>query len=399
MGGFMDSSSDNLKDSPKEVFMKTINLRKAERYPVALHWWGVYKYESAGLDYKRDAWQEAAKISEVYSQFYEKFKPDWFHLHIGTPSYFEGSQIIEKKEKSYLIIDPSQKDIKKLDKYFSVNTGADEEIVDFPDYLLGSRSYKPKIELGNKKSIDEYIKKYIHMDSRLITHLGYTDHVKIISDRYGSEIFIGVHIPSAICEIFDPKTGYIGFEQGLLAFHDYPEGMRYLLERCYEEQLEWAKAYDRAGAHAYIISESYISPDIVNPQIYRNFMKDIHADYFSEIKKIGLIPICMFWGDVNLIIPDLLMINASALMFEESKKGFILDVRKIREKIGDRICVFGNIDSISLLHSGTPEDIRKEVEMQLGGANNNFITCNGSPITPGTPLENIRAMMEAGREG
>jgi uroporphyrinogen decarboxylase len=93
------------------------------------------------------------------------------------------------------------------------------------------------------------------------------------------------------------------------------------------------------------------------------------------------------------------MINASALMFEESKKGFILDVRKIREKIGNRVCVFGNIDSISLLHSGTPEDIRKEVEMQLGGANNNFITCNGSPITPGTPLENIRAMMEAGREG
>ncbi|MCL5072975.1 MAG: hypothetical protein M1308_19115 [Actinobacteria bacterium] len=171
------------------------------------------------------------------------------------------------------------------------------------------------------------------------------------------------------------------------------------MERCYEEQLEWVKAYARAGAHAYIISESYISPDIVNPQIYRGFMKDIHADYFGEIKKMGLVPICMFWGDINPILPDLLEINASALMFEESKKDFILDIKKIRGKIGERICVFGNIDSISLLHSGTPEDIRKEVEMQLDGANNNFITCNGSPITSGTPSENIMAMVEAGRKG
>lgn len=395
----MGNGSNNLKESPKEIFMKTINLNKAERSPVAVHWWGIYKYESAGLDYRRDAWREAGKISEVYSQFYEKFKPDWFHLHIGTPSYFEDSQIVEKNEKFHLIIDPSKKDLKKSDKYLSVNTGADEEIVDFPDYLLGSRSRRPKINLGSKKNIDEYIKEYIHMDTELITQLGYTDHVKIISDRYGSEIFMGVHIPSAICEIFDPITGYAGFEQGLLAFHDWPEGMRYLLERCYEEQLEWAKAYARAGTHAYIISESYISPDIVNPRIYRGFMKDIHADYFGEIKKMGLVPICMFWGDINPILPDLLEINASAMMFEESKKDFILDIKIIREKIGERICVFGNIDSIGLLHYGTPEDIRKEVEIQLDGANNNFITCNGSPITSGTPPENIQAMVEAGRKG
>ncbi|MCL4417778.1 MAG: hypothetical protein M1365_14000, partial [Actinobacteria bacterium] len=306
---------------------------------------------------------------------------------------------IEKKEKSYLIIDPSQKDIKKLDKYFSVNTGDDEEIVDFPDYLLGSRSHRPKIKLESKKRIDEYIKEYVHMDAELILQLGYTDHVKIISDRYGSEIFMGVHIPSAICEIFDPITGYAGFEQGLLAFHDWPEGMRYLLERCYEEQLEWAKAYARAGAHAYIISESYISPDIVNPRIYRDFMKDVHADYFNEIKKMGLVPICMFWGDINPILSDLLEINVSAMMFEESKKGFILDIKRIREKIGERICVFGNIDSIRLLHCGTPEDIKKEVGIQLDGANNNFITCNGSPIASGTPSENVQAMIEAGRKG
>ena len=111
-------------------------------------------------------------------------------------------------------------------------------------------------------------------------------------------LFLAVHIPSAICEIFDPTTGYLGFEEGLMSFYDYPEGMKYLLEKCYEEQLEWAKAFAEAGAHSFIISESYISPDLANPEIYRNFMKPVHARYFQGIKNYGLIPICMFWGDV-----------------------------------------------------------------------------------------------------
>ena len=385
-------------DNSKDLFFKAINLRKVSRCPVGLHWWGIYKYGVLGLDYKKDAWKEGEELSKVYSKFYEKFKPDWFHLHIGTPIYFKNSEIIKRDNKSYLMIDPRYRDIKKEDKYFSVNSSDDEEIVDFPDYLLGSRSNKPKVDLSSKSKIDDYIKKYIHMDSEEIIELGYTDHVLKIVEKYRDDVFTAVHIPSAICEIFDPTTGYLGFERGLIAFHDYPVTMRYLLERCYEEQLEWAKAYAIAGVHAYIISESYISPDLANPNIYRNFMKDIHKDYFKEVENMGPVPICMFFGDVNQILEDLTEINIKALMVEESKKGFDLDIKKIRDQIGNRVCVFGNVDSISLLHNGTPKEVKDEVIAQARGAKNNFIIANGSPITPGTPEANIKSFISAAKE-
>ena len=385
-------------DNSKDLFLETINLKKVNRYPAGLHWWGIYKYGVLGFDCKMDAWKEGEELSKVYSKFYEKFKPDWFHLHIGTPIYFKNSEIIKRDNKSYLMIDSRYRDIKKEDKYFSVNSSDDEEIVDFPDYLLGSRSYKPKVDLSSKSKIDDYIKKYIHMDSEEIIKLGYTDHVLKIVEKYKDKVFIAVHIPSAICEIFDPTTGYLGFEKGLMAFYDYPDGMRYLLERCYEEQLEWAKAYTEVGAHAYIISESYISPDLVDPYIYRKFIKGIHRDYFKEIENMGLIPICMFWGDINPILEDLTEINIKALMMEESKKGFIIDIEKIRKQIGDRVCIFGNIDSINLLYNGTLEEIRKEVIKQAKGAKNNFIIANGSPITMGTPEENIKSLINAVKE-
>jgi len=83
-------------DAPKDIFSKTINLEKASRYPVAPHWWGLYKYELFGLDEKKDAWKDGNSISGVYIDFYEKFKPDWFHLHIGTPKYLKDSEIFKK---------------------------------------------------------------------------------------------------------------------------------------------------------------------------------------------------------------------------------------------------------------------------------------------------------------
>lgn len=386
-----------MNENSKNIFLKILEHKKAERYPVAPHWWGIYKYWVFGLDYKKDAWKEGSKLSDVYIKFYEEFKPDWFHLHIGTPIYFRNSEIVNKNGKNYLLIDNSYRSLKKSDKYFSSNSSEDEEIVDFPDYLLGSRSRKPKVSLANKRKIDEFIKRYIHMTAEQIIALGYTDHVKIISEKYRDSVFIAVHIPSAVCEIFDPTTGYTGFEQGLLAFYDNPSEMKYFLEKCYEEQLQWAKAYAKAGAHCYIISEAFISPDLVNPDIYRKFLKDIHKNYFLEVKNMGLIPLCYFTGDINPIINDLAEINISGLLTEESKKGFKIDVKKIRSEIGDKICIFGNIDSIYLMHDGTPEKVKEEVLSQIKGSNNNFITCNGSPITIGTPKENVVAMIKAGK--
>ncbi len=385
-------------DNSKELMLKTLNLKKSERIPVAPHWWGLYKYEALGLDYKIHAWNDGYKLSEVYINFYKKFQPDWFHLHIGTPKYFADSQIVLKNGKYYLEINKSLRKLKKEDKYFSVNSQENEEIVDFPDYLLGSRCNKPKVDLANRKKIDEFIKYYIHLSAAEIMELGYADHVIKIAAEYGKEVFIAVHIPSAICEIFDPTTGYLGFEAGLMAFNDYPEEMQYFLYRCYEEQLEWAKAYIKAGAHAFIISESFISADLVSPQIYKKFMKHIHSDYFMEIKNYGLIPMCMFWGNVNPLLKDYSETNVMAILVEESKKGFVLNINKIREQIGEKVCVFGNIDSLYLLREGSHKDIKNEAISQAEGAKYNFITSNGSPIALGTPQSNIEVLIKSGKE-
>ena len=384
-------------ENAKRLFLDALAGRPASRPPVALHWWGTWKYEALGLPFPGAAWRDGADLAGVYARFQEAFRPDWLHLHIGTPRWFRGAEIVERGGGPVLAIAPGMRGLKSGDRYLSVCSGADEDIVDFPDYLLGSRVCRPKVDLSSERSVDAYVERWVRMSAEEIAGLGYTDHVPPVVARFGGEALVAVHIPSAVCEIYDPNTGYTGFEPGLIAFHDHPDGMRRLLARCYEAQLEWARAYARAGAHAFVISESFISPDIAHPSIYRSYLAGVHRDYFAEIARMGLQPVCMFWGDVMPILEDLAGIGIRGLLVEETKKGFTLDIAAIFKILAGRVCLFGNVDSLELLRHGSPESIAAEVRRQAGGAGAGFVTANGSPVAPGTPVENVRALLAAGR--
>jgi hypothetical protein len=385
-------------ETPRAVITAALEGRPASLPPVALHWWGVWKYEALGLPFPDAAWQPGSALADVYGSFYDAFRPGWFHLHIGTPRWFEGASLQRIDGADRLVVDPRFRGLKAADRYFSAECGDAEEIIDFADYLLASRVHRPRVDLAHAEAIDEYVHRWVRMSAAEIEEQGYADHVAAVCARRGAEAFVAVHIPSAVCEIFDPYTGYVGFEQGLVAFHDEPEGMRRLIARCYEAQLEWAHAFARAGAHAFVISESYISPDIAHPSVYRGWLKGVHREYFAEIARMGLVPLCMFWGDVVPVIDDLAETGIRGLLVEESKKGFTLDIAELRRRAAGRFALFGNLDSITLLRHGAPGQVRAEVRRQAAGAGAGFLAANGSPVAPGTPPENVRALIDAGRE-
>lgn len=383
----------------RERVEKSLNLEKVNENVVSTHWWGLYKYEVAGLDYKKAMFNDGKTLVAAYEKFYNTFKPDWFHLHIGTPKYFKDAQIITQEEIKYVVFHDKYLDLKKEDKYFSVYSAFKKErVIDIADYILESKKNRPKVDLSSKRKINEFVKKYVWMDSELITKLGYTDHVQDLSRKYGDNVFINVHLPSQICEIMDPFTGYVGFEKGLMGFYDWSEGMKYLIEKCYEAQLEWVKAYKEVGAHAFTISEGNMAADSISPKTYREFLKPVHKDFFKEIKSMNLYALISFWGNINPLLNDVREIGVDGLLIEESRKNYKLDVVDIIKIVGDRICLFGNVDSVNTICLGNSEDIRKEIGKQREAKKyGSFIFSNGSPFTLGTPKENVFELMSYAR--
>jgi hypothetical protein len=73
------------------------------------------------------------------------------------------------------------------------------------------------------------------------------------------------------------------------------------------------------------------------------------------------------------------------------------DISYFKEKIGDKVCLKGNIHPVKFMNYGKPEDVKKEAKRQLLAAKSNggYVMCTGGELGDGCPNENIYALIEA----
>lgn len=78
--------------------------------------------------------------------------------------------------------------------------------------------------------------------------------------------------------------------------------------------------------------------------------------------------------------------------------GYQVDLDRIAEVMGGRVVLVGNVNPM-LIHTGTPEQVREATRIVIEklAPYRGLIIQDGSNIPPGSPLENINAMMEAAK--
>ena len=344
----------------KEIVINTINGTPAERIAVTPHWWGLYKFEIAfGMkDYSEEykAWGvDSEALANVDSEFYELFKPDIFHL-TTAPSL---TPLAEERNR---------------------------RIWDSLEKMRESLSCS---------DIDAYIDA-IYQDEDEIIQSRIFSHVTILREKY-PDVFIVVNEGNPICSVLDPH-GIIGFERGLIALKENPGFMAELTYKLYEVVLPRMRALKAAGADGYIGSETYCSCDLISPETYKDIIYPAQKYFYTETKNTGLYPFVYYCGEVLPILDYICELGADALLVEESKKNFRLEISEIYKKIGGRMTLFGNLDSVDILQKGTKEDVRKETVRQISTCGNGkFIMANGCPISFSTPIANVMEMIETAK--
>ncbi len=73
------------------------------------------------------------------------------------------------------------------------------------------------------------------------------------------------------------------------------------------------------------------------------------------------------------------------------------EISEVRAKVGNKVCLLGNIPPLDELALGTPDSVKAAVKscLQNYGGNEGIILSAGGGASPGTPGENIRAMIDA----
>jgi len=148
--------------------------------------------------------------------------------------------------------------------------------------------------------------------------------------------------------------------------------------------LEYAKAQYRAGSDIVQISDPTASPELIGPPSFKQFAKPALTQVAESLGGPRLLHIC---GGAEAIVPDMAETGFDGISVDEA-----VDVARIKPLVGN-VKVLGNVSSKSTLVFGSPEDVKKESRKALeSGVDFLEPGCGFSPLTP---IENIKAMVEA----
>jgi len=199
-----------------------------------------------------------------------------------------------------------------------------------------------------------------------------------------------------------------GMEQALMDLVLRPDEMERLLRRIHEVQMQyWEKALEVVGDNIDITMHSddlgvQTSP-MMSPDMYRRFVKPLHAEMISMIKKKAkgevkfLLHSC---GSVRSLIPDFIEVGVDILNPVQVSAAN-MDTRELKREFGKDLCFCGGgVDTQEILPRGTPEQVRDEVKRRLddlapGGG---YVFAAVHNIQADVPAENLQAMYESFQE-
>jgi uroporphyrinogen decarboxylase len=140
---------------------------------------------------------------------------------------------------------------------------------------------------------------------------------------------------------------------------------------------------------------------LISPQMYREFLKPIHADYIGFIKERTKAKVFFHTdGDVRPLIDDFVEIGVDILNPIQTSAGKMSDLATLKKRFGKEIVFCGGIDTHRVLPYGTPEEVRQEVRRVIGmlGEGGGYMVASVHTVMNDVPPENVLAMVDAVEE-
>ncbi len=186
-----------------------------------------------------------------------------------------------------------------------------------------------------------------------------------------------------------------GIEPGLALLNEDPELFRETSGFLLELAVAWGTEQIRAGADALWLGDCVACSGFISPNHYTEFAAEGAFKASETLKKEGAF---VFYHAGEESLPRLRLMAAaepSALSVGEGA-----DIAEVKEALGDRVCLIGNIDGIGVVGRGTTAEVERETAriMEAGKKGGGYIFNSGEGIPYEAPEENMRAMIRTARK-
>ena len=207
-------------------------------------------------------------------------------------------------------------------------------------------------------------------------------------------------IMNGVVGTFYMCTLYVGESNLFTMLYDQPDLIHYLSSKILEATIETIRALAAAGHDAIYIDDALTTCDMISVDFYERFSMPYVKAMIDEIHALGKSAFLIYFGGVADRAEQIASLGADALNVETSMKSYTNDLGAISDQVGDRMCLWGNLDPVGVVQRGTDEELRQAIAEQvaIGQRTGRFIVSTGSPITPETPLSRIRQFIDLGQE-
>jgi uroporphyrinogen decarboxylase len=169
-----------------------------------------------------------------------------------------------------------------------------------------------------------------------------------------------------------------------------PEWMHKLIEKTTKLCIKWLKAQleiinDPIGI--FVLDDI---PGLLSPKLFEEFgyksLKNIFQEFSNKIRA--------FHCDSNT---SHILEKLSEVGFQIFNFSHLMDIADVKRRIGNKVCLMGNIPPLEILAKGKPEEVFEASKQCIlkAKAGGGYILSAGGGVPCAVPLENIDAMINA----
>lgn len=192
----------------------------------------------------------------------------------------------------------------------------------------------------------------------------------------------------------------MGLDNILMNFLAEPELVTLTMEKVLRCNMRIVQRAIRAGAEVIILGDDYAGNNgpMMSPAHFRQFILPPLKRMIAMIHEEGAFCIKHSDGDLYPILDDIVAAGPDGINPIEPVAG--MELKKVKQLVGQKVCITGNIDCARLLPHGTPEQVREAVRQAIADAapGGGYILTSSNSIHSSCNPQNFVAMVEAVRE-
>lgn len=212
----------------------------------------------------------------------------------------------------------------------------------------------------------------------------------LIYQKVGDEFSIHGEITSP----FDYLLDLLGYENALMALIENPDKCKEILQRFTNGISKLASEMCDKQIDAIKISSPFAGAGFISPQFYQEFVLPYESQIISTIKSKGKFVYLHTCGAINDRLELMIESGTSGLECLDPKPLGDVDLVDAKKRLGTRVFIKGNIDSVNTLLFGKPKKIILDVSeiILVGKVNSGFILSTACSIAPKVPAENVKLL-------